>query len=111
MTLSSDLPDKIIATCLSATQSEKKGAYAGAPTLKLELITDDKITFSISYRIPKALTGKGQLDLFIAQMAKLKLKPEEIVGKRAEWVRMELDGGVTGNPRFYPTKILGQKAL
>jgi hypothetical protein len=109
--MSSDLPNKIIATCLAASQSEKKGTYAGTPMLKLDLLTDDKILFSICYRIPKAFTGKGQLDKFLDCMTKLKLKPDEVIGKRFEWQKIKLEGGVSGNDRFYPTKLLGQKAL
>lgn len=109
--LSSDMPDTFTATVLSASQTTKTGAYAGAPLLKLELITDDKKTFSVTYRIPKAFTGKGQLDKFIDQMAKLKLAPTEIIGKRLIWQRMKLEGAVAGNDRFYPVKIIGQKGL
>jgi hypothetical protein len=109
--LTSDLPNTFIATVLSATQTVKTGAYAGAPLLKLELKTDDNNTFSISYRIPKAFTGKGQLDLFIVQMKKLKLEPSECVGKKFEWQRIELEGAVSGNARFYPIKLIGQKKL
>ena len=107
--LSSDLPETINATVLAAERSVKKGAYAGAPLLKLELLTDDNITFSNSYRIPKALTGKGQLDKFLDQCKKLKVAPKDVVGKRFEWKRLELEGGVTGNARFYPIKLLAKK--
>jgi len=109
--LSSDMPDTFFASVIATTQSVKTGAYAGAPTLKLELITDDKKTFSISYRIPKAFTGKGQLDKFIDQMAKLKMEPKDIIGKRFEWQRMKLEGAVAGNDRFYPIKVVGQKKI
>lgn len=109
--LSSDMPETFIGTVLSATQSEKTGAYAGAPTLKIEVKTDDDKTFSINYRIPKAFTGKGQLDKFIEQMAKLKLQPSEVVGKKFEWKRMKLEGSIQGNDRFYPIRVVGQKKL
>jgi hypothetical protein len=109
--LSSDMPNRFIGTVLAATQSEKTGAYAGAPLLKIEVKTEDGKTFSISYRIPKAFTGKGQLDKFIEQMAKLKLQPSEIEGKKFEWERMKLDGAVSGNDRFYPIRLVGQKKL
>ena len=109
--MSSDLPEKVNAQVLAASQTEKKGSYAGTPMLKLELQTDDGVTFSVNYRIPKAFTGKGQLDMFLNQCAKLKIEPAEIVGKRFEWQRLELEGSVSGNPRFYPTKLLGQKKL
>src|SRR3990170_2978215 len=110
-TLLNDLPDTFTATVLSATQTVKTGAYAGAPILKLELKTDDNKTFSVTYRIPKAFTGKGQLDMFINQMAKLKLEPKDIIGKKFEWQRMKLEGSVAGNDRFYPIKLVGQKNL
>jgi hypothetical protein len=109
--LSSDMPDTFIATVLAATQSVKTGAYAGAPILKIELLTDDGKTFSISYRIPKAFTGKGQLDMFINCMAKLKLDAKDCIGKKFEWKRIELEGSVQGNARFYPIKLVGQKKL
>jgi hypothetical protein len=109
--LLSDLPDTFIATVLAATQTVKTGAYAGAPILKIELHTDDNKTFSITYRIPKAFTGKGQLDMFIACMASLKLDAKDCIGKKFEWRRIELDGGVKGNARFYPVKLIGQKKL
>jgi hypothetical protein len=109
--LLSDLPATVTATVMAASKTEKKGAYAGAPLLKIELCTDDNTTFSITYRIPKALTGKGQLDTLLSQLTKLKVKPEEIIGKRFEWQRITLEGAVQGNDRFYPVKLLGQKKL
>lgn len=109
--LSSDMPDTFIGTVISATQSEKTGAYAGAPILKVEVQTEDGKTFSIGYRIPKAFTGKGQLDMFINQMAKLKIEPKDIIGKKFEWRRLSLEGGVKGNDRFYPVRLVGQKKL
>ena len=109
--LASDMPETFIGTVLSATQDVKTGAYAGAPILKLEIQTEDGKKFSIGYRIPKAFTGKGQLDMLIEQMAKLKVDLKEVVGKKFEWKRLKLSGGVQGNDRFYPVRVVGQKKL
>lgn len=104
--LASDLPETITATVLAASKTEKKGAYAGAPVLKLELQTTDGITFSSQYRIPKTWTGKGQMDKLIECLDKLKVPLHQIIGKTFEWKRIDLEGSVKGNPRFYPMRLI-----
>lgn len=91
---------------LAATRSIKQGDYAGAPLLKLELQLTSGETFSTTYRIPKAFTGKGQLDLFIQHLKALELGLTEIVGKTFVWKRKELPGAMKGNPRHYPIKLV-----
>lgn len=107
--LSSDLPETVTATVLAATKTVKKGAFAGTPMLKLELLCTDGVTFSVNYRIPKARTGKSQLEMFEKQLKKLKLKPEQVIGQTFEWKKMDLEGSVQGNPRFYPVKLIPKK--
>ena len=58
--LASDLPETFTATVLSIRRDTKKGEYAGTPILKLELQLEDGTTFTTSYRIPKAYTGKKE---------------------------------------------------
>jgi hypothetical protein len=105
-TLASDLPETITATVLAATRSEKKGQFAGAPLLKLELQTDDGKTFSTQYRIPKSWTGKGQMDQLLKCLENIGVDLHAIIGKTFVWKRMELPGSVKGNERFYPIKVV-----
>jgi len=100
--LASDMPNKFIAKVTSA--SKHTGTYG--KNLKLELRTEDDITFNITYRIPKALTGKGQLDQLLASLSKLEIPIETIQGKTFEWQRIDLAGTVKGNPRHYPIRLV-----
>jgi hypothetical protein len=109
--LASDMPDEFTATVLKMTRDVKKGTYAGAPILKLDLQLENGEVFSTSYRIPKAWTGKGQLDRLLEHLKKLNLDLKEIVGKTFNWKREALEGNVQGNQRHYPISIKGQKKL
>ncbi len=109
--LASDMLDTFTATVLKLTRDVKKGQYAGAPLLKLDLQLANGETFTTSYRIPKAWTGKGQMDRLLEHVKKLNLKLSEIVGKTFTWQREALEGNVQGNQRHYPISIVGQKKL
>jgi hypothetical protein len=61
--LASDMPDEFNGTVKAITRDVKKGQYAGAPLLKVEIGLDNGESFTTSYRIPKAWTDKGQMDL------------------------------------------------
>lgn len=100
--LASDMSDNFTATVISA--SKHQGEYG--PSLKLELQNEDGETFSITYRIPKVLTGKGQLDRLLDSLEKLGVPIEKIQGKTFEWQRMELQGAMKGNPRHYPVRLV-----
>ena len=102
--LASDMPDKFIAKVTSA--SKHTSTYGN--NLKLELQTEDDVTFNITYRIPKALTGKGQLDQLLASLSKLEIPIETIQGKTFEWQRIDLSGTVKGNPRHYPIRLVAK---
>ena len=102
--LVSDMQDKFIATVKSASQIQ--GTYG--KSLKLELLTKDNRWSNVMYRIPKAWTGKGQLDKLIASLNKLDLPLEEIVGKTFEWQRIELSGTMKGHPRHYPIRLVNK---
>ena len=99
--LISDMQDTFIATAKSVSQIQ--GTYG--KSLKLELLTKDNRSINVMYRIPKAWTGKGQLDQLIASLNKLNLPLDEIVNKTFEWQRMELAGTMKGNPRHYPIRL------
>jgi hypothetical protein len=100
--LASDMPKSIIATVIST--SKHKSTYGNS--LKLELQTKEGIAFNITYRIPKALTGKGQLVQLLNCLNKLDVPIEEMQGKTFEWQRMELSGTMKGNPRHYPLRLV-----
>jgi len=106
--LASDMGASFTATVLAASKHTRED---GRVNLKLELQTPDGATFTTTYRIPKARTGKGQLDILLQHVEKLGLKLNEIVGKTFEWKQIDLPGSVKGNPRHYPVKIVGQKKL
>lgn len=105
-TLSSELPDKITATVIKASKTVKTGKYEGTPMLQLILRLKDGTETSTNYRIPKAWTGKGQMDILINSLKKLKIDIKDIEGKTFEWERMELEGSVKGNARHYPVKVI-----
>lgn len=119
--LASDLPDEIVATVLSMEKGVKAGQFAGAPLIKVSLRTDDDVEFTTSFRVPKSWTGRGQLDKLIGHLDTLgviettkqrgvikevKTPLESIVGMTFKWERMELSGGMKGNPRHYPVEII-----
>lgn len=104
--LASDMPDTFNATVLSMTRDVKKGQFAGSPIVKLELQLEDGEKFTTSYRIPKAWTGKGQLDRLISNLKNLGVELNQIVGKTFQWKREELSGAVKGNERHYPVRLL-----
>lgn len=100
--LASDMPETFTATVISV--SKHKGEYG--PSLNLELQTEEGETVNITYRIPKALTGKGQLDRLLNSLEELGVPVEKIQGKTFEWQRMELPGAMKGNPRHYPVRLV-----
>ena len=109
--LASDLPNEFDAEVLSVKRDVKKGQYAGAPLVKLEFRLSDGDECSTTYRIPKAWTGKGQLDMLKECLSKLGLELTEIEGKTFHWKRLPLTGAVTGNDRHYPIKQLKQTKI
>jgi len=98
----SDMQDKFIATVKSVSQIQ--GQYG--KSLKLDLLTIDNRSLNVMYRIPKAWTGKGQLDQLMASLKQLNLPLEEIENKTFEWQRIELAGTMKGNPRHYPIRLV-----
>lgn len=119
--LASDLPDNITATIKAMEKGVKAGQFAGAPLIKLRLVTDDDVEFTTSFRVPKSWTGRGQLDKLIGHLdtlgiikttkqrgviKEIKTPLENIVGMTFKWERQELSGGMKGNPRHYPVEIV-----
>jgi hypothetical protein len=100
--LASDMPKSIVATVVSIGESQS----AFGKNLKLGLQTQDEISFFSTYRIPKALTGKGQLVQLLDCLKKIGLSIDDIQGKTFEWQRMELSGTMKGNPRHYPVQLV-----
>jgi hypothetical protein len=100
--LASEMPKSIIATVISIGESQ--GAFG--KNLKLGLETQDGVSFFSTYRIPKALTGKGQLTQLLNSLKKIDIPLEKIQGKTFEWQRMELSGTMKGNPRHYPVRLV-----
>lgn len=107
--LSSDMPDTITAILGSVRKGVKQGEYGGAPLLKCELILDDNSTYTVSYRIPKALTGKGQLDKLMATLDALGLTLKTAIGLKFKWQKQKLDGSIQGYERYYPVKQIKEK--
>jgi len=105
------MPDTFVATVTGMVRDIKKGQFAGAPLLKLSLQLDNGEIFTTSYRIPKAWTGKGQLDIFMQNLKGMGVELNELVGKTFQWKREALGGSVQGNPRHYPTKYMKQAKL
>jgi hypothetical protein len=104
--LASDMPDTFSATVINMVQDVKKGQFAGAPLLKLELELDNGEKFTTSYRIPKAWTGKGQMDKLMSNLKSMNIEIKDLIGKTFAWKREGLGGSVKGNERHYPIKLL-----
>jgi len=100
------MPDMFIATVTEMERDVKRGQFAGAPLLKLSLALESGETFTTSYRIPKAWTGKGQMDIFMEHLKNLGVKLSEIEGKQFQWKREPLIGSIQGNPRHYPIRLV-----
>jgi flagellar capping protein FliD len=98
----SDMPDKITATVTSIDKHQDRFGNS----LKLGLQAKDGTSLNISYRIPKSLTGKGQLDQLLNSLNKIGVSIEEMQGKTFEWQRMELSGTMKGHPRHYPLRLV-----
>lgn len=104
--LASDFPDEITATITAiGKDSKKQGIGAGSPVLKIMLDVNGEELTTI-FRIPKAWTGKGQLDRLVEAFKKLGYPKigGELLGKTFLWKRQELEGSVKGNARHYPIK-------
>lgn len=99
--LASNLPDTFTATVVSTGKHQGRHGE----NLKLELKTDDGVYTVITYPIPKALTGKGLLDLLLQSLDQLGVPLTSILGKTFEWRRMALDSAM-GNPRHFPVRVL-----
>ena len=104
--LASDMGEKFIATVIKIERDVTKGTVAGAPVLKFTLQTEDGEKFTTTYRIPKAMTGKGQLDLLQESALKLGIEIKDMVGKKFVWQTKSLAGGVRGNDRHYPIRLV-----
>lgn len=107
--LASDMPDTFRATVTKISKDVKKGQYAGAPIIKLDLTLENGEAFTTSYRVPKAWTGKGQMDRLMESLKLMGLTLDAMVGKTFDWKREELSGSVKGNERHYPTKLVTAK--
>ena len=106
-TLSSDLPDEFIGTVTSVFKDAKKGQFAGTPVLKLVLKLEDGEETITVYNIPKAWTGRGQMDILKASLKDLNLELRDLPGNTFRWKRQDLPGAMKGNARHYPTEIIG----
>ena len=109
MLLTSELPDEITAKIIDAVKVEKQKQYGTQYNLQLTLqLTKMGDVFesrevTTSYRIPKAKTGKGQLDMLIAHFKTLKVDMDKaLIGQTFKWKRKELEGSMKGKPRHYP---------
>ena len=100
--LASEMPDSFTAKVVSGSKHQNE--YGSS--LRLALQTKDGEQFSVSYRIPKALTGKGQMDRLLNSLERLGISIEEIEGKTFVWKRMQLTGSMKGNPRHYPIQFV-----
>ncbi len=104
--LSSDLPDEVVGTVTSAFRDVKKGQFGGDPIFKLIVKLEDGSETIMSYNIPKAWTGKGQMDVLKASMEALDLTLRDLPGGTFRWARKELPGAMKGNPRHYPVEVI-----
>jgi hypothetical protein len=107
--LASDMPDTFRATVAKIYKDVKKGQFAGAPIIKLDLVLENGEAFTTSYRVPKAWTGKGQLDRLMTNLKDMGLTLDAMTGKTFDWKREELSGSVKGNERHYPIKLVAPK--
>lgn len=106
--LASELGNEFVGTVAQVVRDVKKGEFAGSPILKFTILTEEEEEVITSYRIPKAWTGRGQMDLLKSQCEKLEISIKDMLGKKFRWERMNLEGGMQGNARHYPVEILAQ---
>jgi hypothetical protein len=104
--LASDMGEKFVATVNKIERDVTKGQIQGQPVLKFTLETESGEKFTTTYRIPKAMTGKGQLDMLQEHALKLGVEIKDMVGKKFVWQAKPLAGGVQGNARHYPVKLV-----
>lgn len=65
---------------------------------------------TLGYKIPKALTGKGQFDKLIIHLKKLGISDtDDMKGRTFHFTRENLDGTMQGNPRHYPVNEIKPK--
>ncbi len=133
--LSSDLPDTFNGVCKSI---EEKGTKEGGKSLSVVVtITEPKewtiiqegkrakvhtegMDTVIMYRLPKALTGRGQGDMLLRYMRDSLgfTDTAQLIGNHYVWERhsitelgTKLPPSFTENPRHYPIKKIGQAQI
>ena len=101
-----EIPDSFSGTVIKIEKTAKKnGEYKGQPQLTITIQIENLETpFVTTYRIPKAMTGRGQMDKLLKALKTLKIpKISEMQGKKFKWVKAEIE---MGNPRHYPTELI-----
>ena len=113
-TLSSDLPDEFTARIIAVSKRTKgEGEGAGQAQLQFTLESDEHGEITMTYRIPKKWTGRGQLDKFKEQCLNLGLTRDgehgellvnwdDVLGAKFLWQRMNIGMGFD---RHYPVEI------
>lgn len=99
-----DVPNEFAGTVTKIEKTEKKNEYAGTPQLSVTIQIEGIGAFVTTYRIPKAMTGRGQLDKLLENLKALKINSvSQMQGKTFKWVKTAIE---MGNPRHYPTILI-----
>ena len=100
-----DIPDSFEGKVTKLeTTAKKQGTDAGKKQISITIEIKDFGAFTTSYRIPKTMTGNGQLDELLNSLAMLDLsKVSDMLNKTFKWERKSIG---MGNPRHYPVLLV-----
>ena len=94
------LPDEFTG---SVTEVKEGKSTSGNPKLVVSVNAEKLGNVTLGYKIPKALTGKGQFDKLIEHLKALKMNDtNDLVGRAFRFKKENLSGTMQGNPRHYP---------
>lgn len=105
--MASDMGEEFTAKVIAMSKDVTK---MGQPCLKLQLQNQRGEKFITAYRIPKARTGKGQMDKLLDNLHAMGLSLKDVEGKTFQWKIEKLSGSVTGYDRHYPVRVVGHNS-
>ena len=101
------VPPEFIGTVTQETEGVTK---QGGKKLSWAVTMSNGSKINLGWKVPKALTGKGQFDLLIKHLTELKIvDTKDAVGRTFRFKREALTGPMQGNPRHYPIEQIVKK--
>lgn len=90
------------------TRPKKQGGFKVAPTVtylapEAPKMKPSQTEIVMGWNIPKALTGKGQMDQLFVHLKEMGIgDTDDLKGRTFVFKRENLAGSMQGNPRHYP---------